>query len=79
MHSINHPQVAVRIMPTMYFTEFSASCSVTVVDDTANVTLNSNVNGTFQCIVDGRDPETCKESNDTLLAVLSVDSGILAT
>lgn len=66
-------------MPTTYFAEISASCSVTIVDDTAIVTLNSSVNGTFQCIVDERDPETCKESSDTLLAVLSVDSGILAT
>ena len=51
---------------------------MTIVDDTANVTLNSNANGTFQCSVDGRDPETCKESRDTLLAGFGVDPGILA-
>jgi len=51
-------------------TEISANCSVTIVEDSANVTLNSNIDGTFQCTLDDKAPEICKKSRDALLTCL---------
>ena len=47
------------------------TCSVTISGDSANVTLDSNVNGTFRCSLDGKDPEICKEFMETIINNLS--------